>query len=287
MKRRTNAFMALTMLSLSVSAPAFAVESRLVEPPHYVASVFCAKLDSLQKINDEQIEKRLSNRTETFTENATKREENRKGWDEKRAESQKNWDENREKNLANLGAKAKTPAQKAAVQAYRSALLAAVEARRLAYDKARSDFRAGVDKVLADRNTNLVAQFTQYKADSAAAFAKAEVACKAPKPDGNAIRTALLADLKAAREKLNVARKANPKVGEQISALAQKRHEAEKVADDAFNKAREAARAVLQKALADAKETLIKQKNAKSVKNLHSRDRNEIKVVDPKPVDAN
>ncbi len=285
MKRRINAFMALTMLSLSVSAPAFAVENRVM-PPRGEVTAFCASLSTLQKLSESQIEKRLSNRTETFTNNATKREENRKGWDEKRAESQKNWDENREKNLANLGTKAKTPAQKAAVQAYRSALLAAVEARRLAYDKARSDFRAGVDKVLADRNANLVAQFTQYKADSAAAFAKAEIACKAPKPDGNAVRTALLADLKAAREKLNVARKANPKVGEQISALAQKRHEAEKVADEAFKKARESAREVLQKTLAEAKATLMQQKEAKSVKN-QVRERHQVRSSAPAPVNAN
>ena len=265
MKRRINAFMALTMLSLSVSAPVFAVTPG-AEPRPWKPGGFCANLSTLQAMSEKQISTQVTSRSEAYDANAKKRAENRQTWDEKRLEAQKKWDGTREKNLTTLDAKAKTPVQQAAVLAYRKALLSAVEARRLSYDKARSDFRAGVDKVLADRNAQVLAAFAQYQTDVKTAFAKADTACKSAKPDESAIRTTLLADLKAARQKLADARKAGPSVGEQISALSVKRQAAEKAADQAFQKARDAARETLQKALADAKITLSQQKGGSSVK---------------------
>ena len=246
MKRQISACAALMMLSLSVSAPVFADDQAVAN------TGVCANLSTLQQQTDQQLQKRIDTQASRYQKNSDKRTENRTEWDQKREEARKKWDDTRSSNIQKLDQKAKSSAQKAAVAAYKTALLAAIEARRAAYDTARSDFRSAVDKVFVDHNALLLAQIKQFKTDSDAAYSKAELACKSSDVNQTAVREALLSDLKAARQKYLDAKQANPKIGEQISALAHKRHDAQKAADQAFENAREAARVALKKALKEA-----------------------------------
>jgi len=153
----------------------------------------------------------------------------RSGQDTRRAE----W-------YAKLDETATTDAQKVAVAEFEKTVDVAVLARRSAVDAAITAFRSGVDGLVSGKKTSVTSAADDFQSAVDAAIATAKSDCSSGK-DPETVRNTFRAALKAAKDKLTLARKSVEGIGSQVDALAKVRNVATQTAMGTFDTALKAA----------------------------------------------
>jgi hypothetical protein len=129
------------------------------------------------------------------------------------AEQRAKADAKRQEHFSNIDSKA-TTTQKQAVTAFQTAIKDAVAKRRAAVDAANTAYKQAVLVTLKQRQTQLRTAAAAYQTSVTTAVNRAKASCTAgAKPA--VVRETLQAGLKAARQRLETARKAAIKVGNQ------------------------------------------------------------------------
>ncbi len=248
MNQLSKASRRLSLLTIGTVLAMTAVPTVSMAATTTKESPFCTNLSSVSG----KVTNNLTSLENKLTSARTDREQqitaNRAKWDQEIKDNRAKWDQQRQDNFAKLEAKATTDDQKAAVKTYESTILSAVATRRQAYNTAREIFRSGVNAAIATRHNTIDSQVAAFNSSANAAVAKAQASCQATPNDGPAIRTKFQADLKAARETFQNARKDDDKVGDTVKQLAATRNASFKAANMAFEATAKIARDTLKAA---------------------------------------
>src|SRR3989344_2735510 len=215
------------------------------------AKNFCTRIANVTgEVNSKLVkddQDRGSKRTEVFNQLKERKESRVKQVQEKRDQAKADLDER----LSDLESDALTEAQLSALAAFRAAVAAAQEVRKAAVDKAMADFRTSQESLVTKRQDAIKANATTFKADVAAAMAKAKTDCAAS-VDPATVRRTLMSAQQAAKDKFQQANKDLDKLGGQIKNLTQTRNQAVRDANQAFKAALETARQNLKAAFAQS-----------------------------------
>lgn len=206
---------------------------------------FCQKITS-QKF-DQQAAGRITKLQNNYQNRLANVEKKRSAQDSKLESKRNQGENNRDRQFTGLREKAVTDAQKAAVEKFIATVQAAVKIRQAAFDTALKDFQTAVDKAMEARRASITTVVNAYYQATKAALDQAKASCIAGQDDAT-VRAKFVADLRAAKTKLETARSGLTKLGETISGLAATRKEAVKKAITDFRTAMEVARTELQAA---------------------------------------
>lgn len=210
---------------------------------------FCTGLSAAASTLTTKLSDLQTKLTTTQTQRTTKIADRRTATDQAIASARSKADQSRQSAYATLQGKAKTDAQKTAVTTYEATITDAVSTRRSANDSARTTYRTAVDGLLSD-NTNAVnGQVTTFISSVTTAISDATTSCQTDSANGSQIHTTFQAALKSAKDTFQSTRANNPKLSDQIKALAQTRDTGIKTNDAAFQATASTARQTLQSAL--------------------------------------
>lgn len=171
-------------------------------------TAFCKNLGTLSANITARIPKRQSMRDQAVTKITTNSGNRIQLKNTKLDDNRTKRSQDLQSNFAKLEARASTTEQQAAVKTYEAAITAAVTARDSAVDAAVSAYQTGVNTALTSRQTELDSAFTTLTTATQSALTTASTACASATANGQAIRTQLSADIKAANEAFKAATKA-------------------------------------------------------------------------------
>lgn len=194
---------------------------------------FCDSLTSRFDEQSKQFDERKMNFSDTADDRAAKRQGDRETRDAKMNERRDATKSRREQMYQNLTNKANTDTEKAAVTAFQKTVETAVATRQAAVDAAIKNFRSGVDQIITNRKTSNATALATFRAAVKTAADKAEASCAAG-ADQATVRNEYRSAVQAAREALQVTRKGDTTVGDQVAALATARNKAVQAAVDTF-----------------------------------------------------
>lgn len=206
------------------------------------AGNFCAKVGNI-KI-DQDIADQISRLQKDYQTRTAEISQGRSNRDTEKGKNRSSYGVNLEQHYDKLRAKATTEVQKAAVEKFIAAVTAANKVRQAAVDAAVKAFQEAVDKPTLARRTALIPVLNTYYTAVKAAITKAKAACAAA-GDSTTVRNTFVAELKAARAKMQTEKQALDKLETTVKDLSTAKKAALTKAQNDFKAAVEAAKAEL------------------------------------------
>lgn len=233
----------LSALVLGTLLPGMA-SARTAGPP---TEAFCSRISSAAEKTTTRINERITT-VETRESDRLKQIATRQAaQDKKLAGERTTWDASREASYEKLLGKANTDLEKQAVNDFKTTISDAVTLRRSEVDKAIDTFRTGAEGVVTKHQEGVNQALKNFEQSVDAAFTKAKTDCTNSK-DPQAIREALKASLKQARETLKSERSSLGDTRQAIEALKATRKQSVEQAVNTFNATAKTARETLKKA---------------------------------------